>query len=315
MKYDIHVKTIIITFTVVLCVFALVWASDDFQYISLDDIHRAVAGVFFTDSITAGELKEAYAKALRGEGKVKVLIVPGHDNESWGTEYNGIREADLTIAVGEALAAQFAKNSVYDATLLRDKNGYLPAFGTYFTEHKDAVSAEVVAKKKIMKDLLAAGSVERLDGVKHNKAALGVALRLYAINQWANKNGFQLILHLHFNDFGGRTPRTTGKYTGFALYVPDGQYSNAKASYAVAESLFAEFSPLFQKSNLPKENAGIVPDQSLIAVGAYNTLNAASVLIEYAYIYESPLRTPAGRKEAIEHYAETTFRGIERFFK
>lgn len=308
-------KIIWIALTVALCIFALAWTSDNFQYFSFDDMRRAVAGVFFVDSITVGELKEAYAKALRGEGKVKVLIVPGHDNKSWGTEYNGVREADLTVAAGEALAAQFAKNSAYDATLLRDKNGYLPAFETYFTEHKDVVSTEVVAKKKIMKDLLAAGSVERLDGVKHNKAALGVALRLYAINQWANENGFQLILHLHFNDFGGRTPRTTGKYTGFALYVPDGQYSNAKASYAVAEALFAEFSPLFQKSNLPKENAGIVPDQSLIAVGAYNTLNAVSVLIEYAYIYEAPLRTQAGRKEAIERYADTTFRGVERFFK
>lgn len=300
---------------IALCLFGLAWASDTVDYFSFDDVRRAVAGVFFIDSITAGELKEAYAKALRGEGKVKVLIVPGHDNESWGTEYNGVREADLNMRVGEALTEAFAKNPAYEATLLRGRNGYLPAFETYFAEHKDAVRTEVVAKKKIMKDLLAAGSVERLDGVQHNKAALGVALRLYAINQWANENGFQLILHLHFNDFGGRTPRTTGKYTGFALYVPDGQYSNAKASYTVAESLFAEFSPLFQKSNLPKENAGIVPDQSLIAIGAYNTLNAASVLIEYAYIYELPLRTQAGRKEAIERYAEATFRGIERFFK
>ncbi|OHA18988.1 MAG: hypothetical protein A3H13_03595 [Candidatus Taylorbacteria bacterium RIFCSPLOWO2_12_FULL_48_11] len=282
---------------------------------SFDDMRRAVAGVFFTDSITEGELKEAYAKAARGEGKVKILIVPGHDDDSWGTEYNGIREADLTMRVGEALAAQFAKNSAYEATLLRGRDGYLSAFETYFAEHREVVRAEVVAKKKIMKDLLAAGSVERVEGVGHNKAALDVALRLYAINKWANENAFHLVLHLHFNDFGGRTARNMNQYGGFALYVPDGQYSNARASYAVAESLFSELSSLFTKSNLPKEDAGIVPDQSLIAIGAYNTLDAVSVLIEYAYIYEAPLRTPSGRKEAIQRFADATYRGVERFFR
>src|SRR3989344_2844847 len=301
-------------FALSLLVVAAALASDNLQYFSFDDMRRAVAGVFFTDSITEGELKEAYAKAVREEGKVKVLIVPGHDDDSWGTSYNGIREADLTMRVGEALAAQFTKNSVYEAVVLRGRNGYLPAFDAYFTEHKETVRAEVVAKKKIMKDLLAAGSVERTEGVGHNKAALDVALRLYAINKWANENGIHLVLHLHFNDFGGRTARNMDKYGGFSLYIPDTQYSNAKASHAVADSLFAEFSPIFKKSNLPKENEGIVPDQSLIAVGAYNTLDAASVLIEYSYIYEAPLRTVAGRKEAIHGFAEATFRGVEQFF-
>lgn len=289
-------------------------ASSGLEYISFADFRRAVAGVFFVESITEGELKDTYAKAQRGEGKVKVLIVPGHDDESWGTEFNGIREADLTMRVGEALAETFAKNSAYKAVLLRGRDGYFPAFEKYFSENKEKVRTEVVAKKKIMSDLLAAGSVEHLEGVSHNKAALGVVLRLYAINRWANENDFHLVLHLHFNDHGGRSQGQVGKYGGFSLYIPDGQYSNAKASYAVAESLFAEFSPLFQKSNLPNESAGIVPDQSLIAVGAYNTLDAASVLIEYVYIYEPPLRTPAGRKEAIERYAGITYRGIEQFF-
>lgn len=293
----------------------LVFAHRNLEYISFADFRRAVAGVFFVESITEWELKEAYANAQRGNGKVKVLIVPGHDDESWGTEFNGIREADLTMRVGEALTAEFAKNPAYDAVLLRGRTGYLSAFATYFTERKEQVRAEVVRKKKIMSDLLAAGSVERLEGVQHNKAALNTALRLYAVNQWANENGFHLVLHLHLNDYGGRPRGKVGTYSGFSLYIPDGQYSNAKASYAVAEALFAEFSPVFQKSNLLKEDSGIVPDQSLIAVGAYNTLNSASVLLEYAYIYETPLRTVEGRKEAITRYADLTYRGVERFFR
>lgn len=308
-------KIVLTVSVAALCLVGLAWASNDLQYMSFDDMRRAVAGVFFVDSITAGELKEAYAKALKGDGKVKILIVPGHDDAHWGTEFNGVREADLTVQVGEELAAQFVKHPAYEVTLLRDHTGYLPAFEKYFTEHKDAVRAMVTGKKKIMRDLLAAGSVEHVDGVMHNNAALNVALRLYAINQWANENKFQLVLHIHFNDYGGRPYGTVGAYRGFTIYVPDTQYSNAKASYAVGEALFTELSSVFQKSNLPKEDAGIVPDQSLIAVGAYNTLDAAAALIEYAYIYEKPLRTPAGRAQALARYADETFRGVERFFQ
>lgn len=294
----------------------LVFVQSNLEYISFADFRRAVAGVFFVESITEGELQEVYAKAKRDEGKVKVLIVPGHDDRSWGTEFNGIREADLTMRIGEALAAEFAKNPAYEATLVRGRSGYLPAFEEYVAENKERIRAEVAAKKKIMSDLFSAGSVERkTDGVQHNKAALDVVLRLYTVNQWANENGFHLVLHLHFNDHGGRPQGKVGAYSGFSLYIPEAQYSNAKASRAVAEALFAEFSPVFQKSNLPKEDAGLVPDQSLIAVGAYNTLDAAAVLIEYAYIYESPLRSFAGRQEAIERYADLTYRGVERFFR
>lgn len=294
----------------------LIFAQSNLEYISFADLRRALAGVFFVESITEVELKEAYAKAQRGEGKVKILIVPGHDDESWGTEFNGVREADLTMRVGEALVAQFAKNPAYDAVLLRGRSGYLPAFETYFTENKEQVRADIARKKKIMSDLFAAGSVERqTDGIQHNKAALDVVLRLYAVNQWANENGFHLVLHLHLNDHGGRPQGKVGAYSGFSLYIPEAQYSNAKASRAVAEALFAEFSTTLQRSNLPKEDTGLVPDQSLIAVGAYNTLDAAAVLIEYAYIYESTLRTAEGRKEAIARYADLTYRGVERFFR
>ncbi len=292
----------------------VVYAFGSVEYISLGDFRRALAGIFFADSITEAQLHEVYAKALRGEGKVKVLIVPGHDDESWGTEYNGVREVTLTTAVGEALAAEFAKNKAYEVTLLRSHEGYLPAFDEYFQENKDAVRTAVTAKKKVMADLLKVGAVNRADGVPHNKAALPVALRLYAVNQWANEQGFHLVLHLHFNDYGGRKAGAVGKYSGFTLYFPDVQYSNAKASRVVADALFAQFSKTFTPSNLPKENGGMASDQSLIAVGAYNTLDPAAVLIEYAYIYESAIRNASTRAEALRGYAAETYSGVERFF-
>ena len=259
-------------------------------------------------------LATLYPSTTLSAEPIRVLIVPGHDDDSWGTEYNGIREADLTMRVGEALAAQFAKNSAYEATLLRGRDGYLSAFETYFAEHREVVRAEVVAKKKIMKDLLAAGSVERVEGVGHNKAALDVALRLYAINKWANENAFHLVLHLHFNDFGGRTARNMNQYGGFALYVPDGQYSNARASYAVAESLFSELSSLFTKSNLPKEDGGVVEDQWLIATGSNNSVNNAAVLIEYGYIYEPVFQDKKTRAIAISDLSLLTYLGIKDYF-
>lgn len=289
-------------------------AFDELQQISFKNIQRQVASVFFSESITEDKLKKVYSGALRGEGKVKILIVPGHDDSAGGTEFSGIREADMNLAVGEALRSAFSKNGAYEATLLRDGRGYLPAFERYFGEHQDEVRAEVSEKKKMMNDLIAAGSVERADGVMHNSAAPEIALRLYTINLWANENGFHIVLHLHFNDFAGRNARNINRYNGFALYVPEVQYSNAKASRAVAEALFAQFSNLSAPSNLPVEDRGIVPDQNLIAVGAHNTLEAASILIEYAYIYETVLRHRATRESMLREFAQQTFLGINRFF-
>ena len=80
-------------------------AGGKLQLSSLKDARRFLASVFFTDSVTVQGLKDAYANAERGGGKVKILIAPGHDDDSWGTEFRGVREADVTAALGEKLAA------------------------------------------------------------------------------------------------------------------------------------------------------------------------------------------------------------------
>jgi len=296
---------------IIVSIFA--FSADRFEYFSFVDISRSLAGIFGIESITEGELKDAYKNAVAGGEKIKVLIVPGHDNKNWGTEYAGLREADLTAKVGELLATTFKQNSAYEVTLLRDTKGYLPEFEKYFHKNKNAVRAETSNKKKIMKDLMSAGSVQKADGVQHNNAALDVALRLYAVNQWANENRYKIVLHLHFNDYGGRRANTTGPYRGFSIYVPDEQYSNARASFKMAESIFAKLSSSFVKSNLPKEDAGIVFDQDLIAVGSYNTLDAVGTLIEYAYIYESALHNPQTRPALLQTYAQKTYEGVNEF--
>src|SRR3989338_3248509 len=88
-----------------LCGATVVVAAAVFQSpsLSLGDLARMAAGVFFTESITPEGLKDKYMRAQRGGAKIRVLIVPGHDNEAWGTEFRGVREADMAAAVGEEL--------------------------------------------------------------------------------------------------------------------------------------------------------------------------------------------------------------------
>jgi N-acetylmuramoyl-L-alanine amidase len=119
---------------------------------------------------------------------------------------------------------------------------------------------------------------------------------------------------LHFDDYGGRRADTAGMYSGFSIYVPDKQYSNANASLKIAESVFSRLSSSFKKSNLPKEDAGIVFDQDLIAVGSYNTLDSAAMLIEYAYIYEQVLHNPQSRPSVLQTYVQKTYEGVNNFF-
>jgi hypothetical protein len=82
----------------------------------------------------------------------------------------------------------------------------------------------------------------------------------------------------------------------------------------IAESVFSRLSSSFKKSNLPKEDAGIVFDQDLIAVGSYNTLDSAAMLIEYAYIYEQVLHNPQSRPSVLQTYVQKTYEGVNNFF-
>lgn len=278
------------------------------------DVERFAAGVFFSDSVTADGLRAKYAKAASGDGKVKILIVPGHDNESWGTGFDGVREAEMTVAVGEELFRLFSLSPVYEPMLVRDHTGYTPVFKEYFANETANVRTFVLGKRRVMSGLEQAGKVYRTEGISPNTALPSVVFRLYAINKWANDNGVDIVLHLHFNDYPGRANHRPGRYEGFAFYVPDQQFSNARASRVVAQSLLEQFATFYAESNLPIENGGIVPDQELIAIGAYNTLDPASVLIEYGYIYEARFRDERIRAAFMKELALQTYIGVNRFF-
>lgn len=314
--YDRSVNRILFLLLISLCGAAVTvgGAVSLSREVSFADVRDLAASVFFVDSVTADWLKQKYASAARGDTKVKILIIPGHDNDSWGTEFRLVREADMTAAVGEELARLLSGDPQYEPVLVRTRQDYAKEFRDYFTEERAVVQGFVANKKQVMRDLIKAGMIHRAQGVVHNVAPFEVVWKLYGLNRWANDHGADIVLHLHFNDYPGRPYHREGRYNGFSIYTPEKQFSNAKASHAVAEALFAQFSKFFAASNFPLEDSGIVPDQDLIAVGAYNTLDAVGMLIEYGYIYEERFKNAAIREAFLKELALQTYIGLNNFF-
>ncbi len=164
----------------------------------------------------------------------------------------------------------------------------------------------VKKQKETMSELVRAGEVHNVEGVIHNSAPDETALKLYGINKWANENNIDIVLHIHFNDYPNRKYNREGKYSGFVIYVPEAQYSNAKASRAVAEPIFNQLAKFYPKSDFLREQDGMVGDQHLIAIGAHNTLDPVGMLIEYGYIYEPQFLNEKIRGSIIKELAFQT---------
>ena len=54
------------------------------------------AAVFFVPSITLAKINSDYQK------QVRILIVPGHQPDTGGTEYNGVYERDVVVDIASA---------------------------------------------------------------------------------------------------------------------------------------------------------------------------------------------------------------------
>lgn len=278
-----------------------------------------LASIFFHDSVTADSLREAYDDAEKsskrnpGE-KVKILIVPGHDRQYSGTVYRGLQEVELTTDLGEKLYTLLQREPAFDVHLTQTKQGYTSEFSNYFDQNKQAIQEFIETQKGLMNQYVESGQVERVIRVSHNAAPGEMATRLYGINKWANDNGVDIVVHIHFNDYPGRKKNVAGEYSGFSIYVPENQYSNAPGSKSVAEYIFNRLDNFYPSSDLPKENLGIVEDQELIALGSHNSLDAASMLIEYGYIYEPGVFDLALRDKILEDLALQTYLGVMDFF-
>ncbi len=282
---------------------------------------RLAASVFFKDSVTEASLKNDYEKAEKGAekkraaSKVKILIVPGHDAEFPGASYKNVNERELNLALAEELHALLKKEPRFEITLSQTDEGYHPELRSYFSTRRDDILAFAAKQKGLMERYVQRGKIARVVNIQHNAAPGEMVLRLYGINRFANENGIDIVLHIHFNDYPGRKRDAPGKYSGLAVYVPERQYSNAKGSQSVAEAVRKRLATLYPESDLPQERAGVVEDQELIALGASNTLDGAGMLIEYGYIYEPAWANPETREAVVDDLAFQTYLGIKDFFE
>ncbi len=271
------------------------------------------ASVFFSDSSTSDTLHKAYRDAERGRGSFDLLIVPGHDDQFSGTSFGGLREADLTLMAAKKLAEEFGRDKNIRVRLARTDAGYDADLVQYFTGKRDEVLEYRTRQMMQMSEHVESGRVRIVDGASHAFATSEAGFRLYGINKWANEQGYDLVIHIHFNDVPRPDTSRPGWPTGFALYVPESQYSNAKGSMAVARAIKERLAQAYRVSTLPQESSSPVEDQELIAVGSNNSLDASSVLIEYSYIYEPLVQDASVRATALETMARLTYLGVEDF--
>lgn len=264
------------------------------------------------DFKTVAEIKSNY-KNPRSD--LRILIVPGHEPNYGGAEYSNLKERDINVELGQYLKGFLEENNNYKVFITRDQHGWNNTFSDYFVDNKEDILEWInLSKKDHSENLSIDKSNNFTSKVKHNYAAPEIATRLYAITKWSNENDIDVVIHVHINDNVGHGMHTPGKYSGFSIYVPDEQYGNSKTTKVLAKSIFERLRKYNPVSNLPVESEGIIDDPELIAIGSNNTSDAASLLIEYGYIYESQFSNPEVRRVATKDFAYQTYLGLQDFF-
>ncbi len=247
---------------------------------------------------------------------IKILLVPGHDNEIWGAQYGNIKEADMNLVLATQIYNLLKKDKRFKVYITRNSQGYSTEFTSYLSLHEaDIISFRDNAKKE-MKKKVSSGAFVNNVVVVHNSVAKNTSIQLYGINKWANENKMDAVIHIHFNDIPRSTKWKIGDYKGFSIYMPDGQFSNSLKSAKLAGNVFTQLSKKYKTSTLPEEEGGLIPDQKLIALGSSNTLssNVRSILIEYGYVYEKIFRKSSTRHQAYKTMADMTVKGIKNNF-
>lgn len=244
---------------------------------------------------------------------IKILLVPGHDDAVWGAQYGNVKEADMNLRLATKIYNTLKKDKRFEVHITRDSKEYTKKFADYFSKHQDEIVAFRENAKKKMQEKISDGSFIEKENPPHNNASEDVAIKLYGLNKWANENKMDAVIHVHFNDYPRPDKWTVGKYKGFAIYIPEGQMVNAKASSKLAGKIFTQLKKKYATSTYPEEKGGLVEDQSLIALGSNGTLlsTVRSILIEYGYIY----RFKAKNLESnYTNMANLTSTGIKNYF-
>lgn len=271
------------------------------------------ASVFLEPSSTGDVLRDKFRVGTTTGNRIKILLVPGHEPDTGGAEYRGVIERDMAVTLAKELARFFDDNKEYEVIVARDGKSWNPELKRYFKEENAAIRAFVKSQKAEMARLVKEGKMSRQsDVVYHNDAPSDQALHLYGVNKWANEHGIDLVIHIHFNDY--YSEYGPAEYTGLSVYIPERQYSNASSTVEVAPYLMGRLTRFFALSDLPKEDKGVVEDQDLIAVGGSNSLDGASMLVEYGYVYEPQFAVPSVRAMVLRELAFQTYLGVQDFF-
>lgn len=248
---------------------------------------------------------------------INILIVPGHDNEVWGSQYGNIKESDMNQVLATQIYDLLKKDKKFKVWITRDNFKYTKEFADYFLKNKKNI---ILFKKNAQKETQIKFNsgilIDKNNGVPHNSVNAETSVKLYGINKWANENKIDAIINIHFNDYPRATKWEIGKYKGFVIYVPDKQMGNAIRSSELAKSIFLQLSKKYDTSTYVKEKGGLIADQRLISLGASGTLNKEvnSVLIEYGYIYQKIFRDSVTRHQAYKDMALLTTKGIANYF-
>src|SRR3989338_3783316 len=273
---------------------------------------RYVAGPFFAERITPEQILASYKTE---NNKIKILIVPGHDNDSVSAQFKEIKESQMNAELGQELFDFFQKDGKFEVYATRVKNGdYSRWFSDYFESNKENIKKFRENSKEQMRQAIERGLPANNDQVSHNSVSNNASLRLYAINKWANENNIEVVFHIHFNDYPGRKWNQPGKYSGFSIYVPEYQLPNHRASSEVAKPLKNRLEKYFAKSALPAESFALIEDHELIAIGSNASRDGVSVLTEYGYIYEPQFANKETRGVILKELAYQTYVGIKKFF-
>jgi N-acetylmuramoyl-L-alanine amidase len=243
---------------------------------------------------------------------VNILIVPGHDDEHWGTEFKGLKEVELNRIVAQKVYEYLLSEEGINPVLASDTQGYNSIFENYFRREENKIEKFIKDSKKDFSKKVDEEEFKQVEKNFHNTAPDKVIQRLYGINRWVNNQNFDLVIHIHFNDHAGRKWNQTGKYDGFSIYTPGKLFDNYEISRTLADSIFEELKKIRPVSNLEEEKEGVIEDHELIAIGANESLEAGAILIEYGYIYEPVFLDPATRDTALDYFAYATYSGIKK---
>ena len=263
----------------------------------------------------AVSLVDTVVDEVSGGSRPRIFVMPGHEPKLGGAEFKRLRERDMNVVLAGRLVEFLRSSGKYDVVMGRDSDGWLPELASYFETEEDEIVRWKDGKKEAMEEVVEEGLLPpENDPAAHQPVEDDVAIRLYGINKWVGENDFDLIVHVHFNDYGSRKRNQPGTLSGFVIYVPDRQFLNASIAMEAAQSIRRRLAALIVESDAKKERGGVIEKRDLIATGSNDSAIVPSVLVEYGYVYEPQFQDGDVSAGVVREYAHQTYLGIEDFF-